>query len=227
MTRLDRIIGFDSETGVISVEAGVQIGDLARLFAPRGWIPPVIPGTGFATVGGCIANDVHGKNHHVVGSFGQHVVEMVLIQNNRKKTVTPTRPADLFRATVGGLGQTGIIASAKIQMMPSKGDMMVLTERQLPGHLLRRLDRRDGEGRQSWPRHSGRRRDNFRHLADPKANRAKCPLTRRTGPCQRRIVRLFNEVYFGAYILKTIGLILILGNVPQREAKRSCRNFEN
>ena len=133
MTRLDRIIGFDSDTGIITVEAGVQIGDLARLFAPRGWLPPVIPGTGFATVGGCIANDVHGKNHHVVGSFGQHVVEIVLIQNNRKKTVTPTRPADLFRATVGGLGQTGIIVTAKIQMMPSKGDMMVLTERRMDG----------------------------------------------------------------------------------------------
>ena len=68
MTRLDRVISFDADTGIVEVEAGAQIGDLGRAFAARGWIPPVMPGTGFATVGGCIANDVHGKNHHVVGS---------------------------------------------------------------------------------------------------------------------------------------------------------------
>ena len=133
MTRLDRIIGLDDESGVVKVEGGVKIGDLGHAFAARGWIPPVMPGTGFATIGGCIANDVHGKNHHVVGSFGQHVTEITLIQNGKKKTITPTRNAELFRATVGGIGQTGIIASAKIQMLPCKGDMMVLTERRIDG----------------------------------------------------------------------------------------------
>ncbi len=133
MTRLNRVIAFDGETGLVEVEAGVNIGELGTAFAGRGWIPPVMPGTGFATVGGCIANDVHGKNHHVVGSFGQHLAEITLIQNGRKKVVTPERNADLFRATVGGLGQTGVIASAKIRMMPCKGDMMVLTERRVDG----------------------------------------------------------------------------------------------
>ncbi len=133
MTRLDRIIGFDEQTGVVEVEAGANIGDLGASFAARGWIPPVMPGTGFATIGGCIANDVHGKNHHVVGSFGQHVAEITLLQNGRKKVVTPARNVELFRATVGGLGQTGVIASAKIRMMPCKGDMMVLTERRIDG----------------------------------------------------------------------------------------------
>ena len=239
MTRLDRIIGFDSETGVISVEAGVQIGDLARLFAPRGWIPPVIPGTGFATVGGCIANDVHGKNHHVVGSFGQHVVEMVLIQNNRKKTVTPTRPADLFRATVGGLGQTGIIASAKIQMMPSKGDMMVLTERRMDGwdEFIAVLDSCRATYCVGWIDATAKG-DNLGRgileegeitsgISPTKSKSREVPFNAPHWALSAPIVRLFNEVYFGAYILKTIGLILILGNVPQREAKRSCRNFEN
>ncbi|HHS89349.1 MAG TPA: FAD-binding oxidoreductase, partial [Rhodobacteraceae bacterium] len=131
MTRLNRVIGFNSENGVVEVEPGVNIGDLGVSFASRGWIPPVMPGTGFATIGGCIANDVHGKNHHVVGSFGQHVAEITLLQNGRRKTVSPERNGDLFRATVGGLGQTGIIASAKIRMMPCKGDMMVLTERRI------------------------------------------------------------------------------------------------
>ena len=133
VTRLDRITGFDIKTGVVDVEAGVQIGDLGRLFSHRGWIPPVMPGTGFATIGGCIANDVHGKNHHTVGSFGQHVVEIKLIQDGKSKALSLKKNAELFRATVGGLGQTGIIASSKIQLMPCKGDMMVLTERRIDG----------------------------------------------------------------------------------------------
>ncbi len=133
MTRLDRIIGFDEQTGIVHVEAGVNIGALGLAFAPRGWIPPVMPGTGFATIGGCIANDVHGKNHHVVGSFGQHVTEITLIQNGRRRRISPERNADLFRATVGGLGQSGIIESARIRLMPCKGDMMVLTERRVSG----------------------------------------------------------------------------------------------
>ena len=133
MTRMNRIIEFDAKTGVVSVEAGVQIGDLGRLFSGAGWIPPVMPGTGFATIGGCIANDVHGKNHHVAGSFGQHVIEITLIQNGKTKIVSPEKGMDLFRATIGGIGQTGIIASAKVQMLPCKGDMMVLTERRVDG----------------------------------------------------------------------------------------------
>ncbi|MEE9388570.1 MAG: FAD-binding oxidoreductase [Paracoccaceae bacterium] len=131
MTRLTRILDFDKKTGVVAVEAGAAIGELGRIFAPTGWIPPVMPGTGFATVGGCIANDVHGKNHHVVGSFGQHITEITLLVNGKPKLITLDKNADLFRATVGGLGQTGIIASAKIQLMPCKGDMMVLTERRV------------------------------------------------------------------------------------------------
>lgn len=131
MTRLDRVIDFDAETGVVSVEAGTQIGDLGHAFAARGWIPPVMPGTGFATVGGCIANDVHGKNHHHLGSFGQHVTEITLLQGGKTRTLSPTKNADLFKATVGGLGQTGIIAEARLQLMPCKGDMMVLTERRI------------------------------------------------------------------------------------------------
>ena len=131
MTRLDRVLGFDAETGVVEVEAGLPIGDLGRAFAGKGWIPPVMPGTGFATVGGCIANDVHGKNHHVAGSFGQHVTEITLIQGDKTRKITPKSAPDLWQATVGGLGQTGVIARAKIAMMPCKGDMMVLTERRI------------------------------------------------------------------------------------------------
>lgn len=152
ITRLDRIISFDSKTGIVEVEAGVQIGDLGRSFAGRGWIPPVMPGTGFATVGGCIANDVHGKNHHVVGSFGQHLVDITLLQGDKRKVVSLEKTPELFKATVGGMGQTGIIASARIQLMTCKGDMMVLTERRIDGwdEFIAALDTSTADYNAGW-----------------------------------------------------------------------------
>jgi len=131
MTRLDRVLAFDAKTGEVEVEAGAMIGDLSRAFAPMGWIPAVMPGTGFATVGGCIANDVHGKNHHNAGSFGEHVTEVTLYQKGKAVKLSPENNKEMFRATMGGLGQTGIIAQAKLKLMPCKGDMMVLTERRV------------------------------------------------------------------------------------------------
>lgn len=131
MVRLDRMIGFDPETGILEAEAGLQVGEIARVFAPRGWLPTVMPGTGFATVGGCIANDVHGKNHHGAGSFGQHVTEITLMRGGKPVKITPEKDSEMFRATVGGLGQTGIIVSAKLQLLACKGDVMVVTERRI------------------------------------------------------------------------------------------------
>ncbi len=143
MTRLDRMIGFDPATGVLDVEAGARIGAIAAAFAPRGWLPAVMPGTGFATVGGCIAQDVHGKNHHQAGSFCQHVVSLSLRTAKGVQEVSPDRNADLFRATAGGLGQTGVILSARLQLIPCKGDVMVVTERRIAGweEFLTQLDR--------------------------------------------------------------------------------------
>ena len=131
MTRLDRVLEFDADTGRLHVEAGAQIGTLARVFAPQGWLPPVMPGTGFATVGGAIAMDVHGKNHHVAGSFGCHVDEITLMTPNGPKVITPTTSGDWFKATVGGLGQTGVILSARLNMLKTKGDLMIVTERRI------------------------------------------------------------------------------------------------
>jgi decaprenylphospho-beta-D-ribofuranose 2-oxidase len=131
MTRVDRILSFDHETGIIEVEAGLSIGDLSRIYASQGWIPAVTPGTGFATIGGCIANDVHGKNHHHLGSFGQHVTQITLLQGGVERIVTAQNDLDLFKATIGGLGQTGVIASAKLQMIPCKGASMRVSERRI------------------------------------------------------------------------------------------------
>lgn len=129
MTRMDKILAFAPETGVAEVEAGVQMRDLIRIFGPRGWLPAVVPGTGFPTVGGAIGHDIHGKNHHVLGSFGQHVLSLTLIQPGGKRvTASPTRNKTLFRATVGGLGQTGAIVSAKLQLIPTPGTSMRVKE---------------------------------------------------------------------------------------------------
>lgn len=208
MTRMDRILGFDAETGLVTVEAGVQIGDLAIAFAARGWIPPVMPGTGFATVGGCIANDVHGKNHHVVGSFGQHVTAITLLQNGKKKTVTPDKTADLFKATVGGLGQTGIIASATIQMLPCKGDMMVLTERRVDGwdEFLAVLDSSPADYTVGWidatakGEHLGRgilEEGEITSGVSPTNSKSReVPFNAPHWALSAPIVRMFNEAYF-------------------------------
>ncbi|WP_231924806.1 FAD-binding protein [Marivivens sp. JLT3646] len=110
MTRLDRIIGFDGD--IVHVEAGCTIATLARIFAPKGYLPAVMPGTGFATVGGAIGMDVHGKNHHNDGSFGQHVTEITLLGIDGTRAITPADEV-IWKATIGGLGQTGVILSAK------------------------------------------------------------------------------------------------------------------
>ncbi|MGB7261247.1 MAG: FAD-binding oxidoreductase [Albidovulum sp.] len=133
MTRLDRMVSFDPATGILDVEAGAQIGEIAAAFAPRGWLPAVMPGTGFATVGGCIAQDVHGKNHHHAGSFCQHVASLTLITAKGAVEVTPEDTPELFQATAGGLGQTGVITSARLRLLPCKGDVMVVTERRVDG----------------------------------------------------------------------------------------------
>ncbi|WP_371170799.1 FAD-binding protein [Aliiroseovarius sp. 2305UL8-7] len=133
MTRMNRIIDFDQEAGVVAVEAGITIGDLAHVFAPRGWLPAVMPGTGFATIGGCIAHDVHGKNHHNEGSFGQHVLSITLLNGEKRTVASPKRNSALFRATIGGIGQTGVIAEAKLQLKPCPGDVMMVTERRAAG----------------------------------------------------------------------------------------------
>lgn len=152
MTRMDRVLSFDEETGLIHVEAGAQFGQLLKMFAPKGWLPPVMPGTGFATVGGGISMDVHGKNHHHAGSFGQHVTELTLMTPKGPKTVTPGKQSTLFKATVGGLGQTGPILSAKFKLLKAKGDVMVVTERRVANweEFLPLLDASDATYSVGW-----------------------------------------------------------------------------
>jgi len=117
--RLNRMLAFDPGTGVLSCEAGVTIDELLAHFVPRGFFPPVTPGTRFVTLGGALACDVHGKNHHRDGSISRHVIGFELLTGNGARVhCSREANADLFWATLGGLGLTGIITEVTLRMKP-------------------------------------------------------------------------------------------------------------
>lgn len=124
-SRMRHLLAFDETTGVLTCEAGATLEDILQVFVPRGWFLPVTPGTKFVTVGGCIANDVHGKNHHRAGTFGRHVVSLSLLRSDGER-VRCTPADELFRATVGGLGLTGLIVSADIQLRKIESPAIVV-----------------------------------------------------------------------------------------------------
>ena len=119
MLGLSRMRAFDPATGVLTVEAGVMIDDILAVFVPRGFFLKVVPGTKFVTIGGAIAADVHGKNHHRDGGFGNILRAFRLaLPGGETVTCSRTENAELFRATVGGMGLTGVILEASIELMP-------------------------------------------------------------------------------------------------------------
>lgn len=128
---LDHFIDFDPETGILDCEAGVLLSEIIAVTLPRGWFFPVTPGTRFVTIGGAIANDVHGKNHPKAGSFGAHVVDFELLRSDGQR-IQCSRDSygDWFRATIGGLGLTGVITRARIRLRRVPGlQMEVDTQR--------------------------------------------------------------------------------------------------
>jgi len=131
-TRMTTIHAFDEHTGDVVADPGVSFGQLLRAFAPRGWIPTVTPGTQFATIGGAIANDVHGKNHDRDGSFGDHLhwFDLVLPDGSVRRIDATSDPA-LFSATVGGIGLTGIIARASFQLKRVPSTRLLVGERRM------------------------------------------------------------------------------------------------
>lgn len=118
---LDHFLKFDEATGILTCEAGVSFSDILETFVPRGWFLPVTPGTKFVTVGGAIASDVHGKNHHIEGSFSRHVLSLeIMLADGSLLTCSQGQNTELFYATCGGMGLTGIIISATIQLKKIK-----------------------------------------------------------------------------------------------------------
>lgn len=133
MTRgMARILAFDADNGEVICEPGVSFRQLLDTLLPRGFLAPVTPGTGFASLGGAIANDVHGKNHEVAGSFGDHVRWMdLLLPAGRIVRVDPQRQPVLFAATLGGLGLTGIILRVAFGMQVVPSNAVRLRERRI------------------------------------------------------------------------------------------------
>ena len=116
---LDRFISFDAGTGLLRCEAGVTLAEILDFAVPRGWFLPVSPGTKYVTVGGAIANDIHGKNHHVAGTFGLHVPSFQLVRSDGTQAVcSATENSDWYTATIGGMGLTGLISWADLQLRP-------------------------------------------------------------------------------------------------------------
>lgn len=111
------ILSFDEQEGLLEVESGITLDSILAFIVPKGWFLPVTPGTKFITIGGAVASDVHGKNHHTEGSFREHIVDMdVMDHSGNIITCSPFSNLDLFLATAGGMGLTGVITRVKFQL---------------------------------------------------------------------------------------------------------------
>ncbi|KAF0097012.1 MAG: FAD linked oxidase domain-containing protein [Rhodospirillaceae bacterium] len=209
--RLDRFHSFDPETGRLVCEAGVQLRDIQRFLLPRGWSLPLIPGTQIVSVGGAIANDVHGKNHHRVGSFGHHVRTLTLVRTDGQVVdCGPGVRPDLFAATVGGIGLTGLIATAELQLQPVAGpwlDTEILSYRSLEEFLTLADDSESlWEHTVSWIDCTvGSRSRGIFLRANPAVDQSgKPPLPRRLAvpvtpplsPFNRLTLPVFNSIYY-------------------------------
>ena len=209
--RLDTIRSFDGERGRVVAEAGLSLDRLMRLLIPNGWFVPVTPGTRFVTLGGAFAADIHGKNHHRDGAFSEHVewLELVTPAGELRRLA----PGDeLFHATAGGMGLTGVIMRMELRLIPiASAAMTVTTERGADlDTVLARLRARDTEFRYSvawidclkrgagmgrgvlmWGEHAG-----DGELAYAPATRLKVPFTAPPGVLNGLTTRAFNELYF-------------------------------
>ncbi len=127
VTAMDHVMSFDRALGLIRCAAGVSLATILQLAVPQGWFLPVTPGTKFVTIAGAIANDVHGKNHHCAGTMGRHVKQFELLRSDGSRFIcSPTKNAEWYAATIGGLGLTGIILWAEIQLKKIRSSKIAL-----------------------------------------------------------------------------------------------------
>lgn len=209
--RLDslRRVELDERAGTVFAEAGATIGQLLETVVPRGWIVPVVPGTQHVSVGGAIASDIHGKNHGIDGTFGRHVVEIELIDAaGRRRTLRAGEPDRLFEATLGGMGLTGAIVSARIALRRVEGLLLsVDTDRATSlDHVLGLLSGPGGRHRVAWLDLLSRRPRGVvtraEHLTSSETNgatvraRAEVPTWWPEAALQPAGVRGFNELRF-------------------------------
>lgn len=219
VTGLDRLLALDIESGIATVEAGMSLGRLIELVLPHGWFVPVTPGTRHVTVGGAIASDVHGKNHHREGSFSDHVASIELWTPTGPLTLAPGDEA--FAATAGGMGLTGVMVQATVRLLRvSTSHVLEDVERCADvDDCMARMEARDDEYRYSvaWidclarGRRLGRSvlmRGDHASVSDLPARLRARPLERGrglrlpalpwapNGLLRRETVAAFNELYF-------------------------------
>lgn len=215
----DRILSFDRATGLIRAEAGLSLKALNDLFLPQGWFVPVSPGTQFVTLGGMVAADVHGKNHHVAGTFGAHVRSLLIrVADGRLIECGPEREAELFWATVGGMGLTGHILEVEFKLDRIETPWIWSESRRIES--LAEFTAALKEAARVWPftvgwidtltrgEHMGRgilicgrwaRRDEAPPtVPEPKSIRS-VPVVAPEFVLSRPAIRLFNAVYYRAH----------------------------
>jgi decaprenylphospho-beta-D-ribofuranose 2-oxidase len=213
-------INLDSLTGVVTVGSGVTIEELELESLKYGYFPYVVPGTGQITIGGAIASDIHGKSHHKVGSFCDHILELkMILANGEERTTGPNNSIDsLFEATVGGLGLTGVIIESKMQLMPIKSSMLSVNEVRVDtlDEMLKTLNEFDQEFHYTvaWLDLSGNYKGrglvsgaNFANTQvlssggdkrgrDQKSRRFSIRFTTRLNVVNRFTIRFFNFIWF-------------------------------
>jgi decaprenylphospho-beta-D-ribofuranose 2-oxidase len=220
-SQLAEIGKLDEEAGTIEVGGGVSLHRLMQEIIPRGWFVAVTPGTRYVSVGGAIASDIHGKNHHCDGSFARHVTSMVLATPAGTKVVTPDDDAELFWATAGGMGLTGIVVRATLRLLPIETSWMQVENRRFTTleALMSVMEQSDDGHRYSvaWldclASPAGRRRSILtlgdhaaastlparlrpRELEPPEEPRLRVPLVPPLRMANRLSVRVLNEGWF-------------------------------
>jgi decaprenylphospho-beta-D-ribofuranose 2-oxidase len=146
----DRVLHFNPETGLLRAESGLSLGEFKRIFMPSGWFTPVSPGTQLVTLGGMVASDVHGKNHHIEGCFGNHIKALkIAVADGRIIECSHERDSDLFFATIGGMGLTGAILEVEVQLSRIPSPWIYSESERIADidHMVRRL----AECKQEWP----------------------------------------------------------------------------
>lgn len=210
--QLDRFIRFDTDTGILECEAGVLLSEIIDFALPQGWFPHVTPGTSLVTVGGAIANDVHGKNHHGAGCFSHHVLEIGLCRSDGGRlNCSMAENPQWFQATVGGLGLTGLITHAKLQLRRVRGPWIRGDSQRIANlqefFALSRDSDRDYEYTVAWvdcgARANALGRGVFmrgNHVPgdgpEPKRMSLRVPFTPPISLVNRLSLHLFNELYY-------------------------------
>jgi len=210
---LNGLISLDRDRRVIRCEAGMRLDEVLDVVVPESLFLPVTPGTQFVTVGGAIANDVHGKNHHVRGTFGRHVRSLEILRSSGERmTCSPTENADLFHATIGGLGLTGIILTAEFDLIEIPGSGILTDVIKFKGidefFDLSAASARDFEYSVAWLDCSARGATDFRGLfirgnhaphknhRSSRRNALNVPFDLPGGLINSWSIGLFNTLYF-------------------------------